>query len=83
MRYFYGGSPWHPGTSLTTNVMGDCPHKHRTPEAAQRCTDDLERRLQGVPGMRGAWVDRVVMVGDTEGGAPERYANDTKKRWER
>lgn len=65
-RYFIAGSArMIPGTGLPANVTGDCPHRHRTPEAAQRCIDALDRSIKRGHG-RNAYADRVVVaVGET------------------
>ena len=63
MQYYYGGAPYHPGTSLPNNVTGECPHKHKTPGAAQRCIDDMTRSMREGHGPA-AYCDRVVMVAE-------------------
>lgn len=62
MRTTYtAGAPWHAGTMLPTNVTGECPHEHRSPEAAQRCIDALDRSIKRGHGQH-AHADRRVMV---------------------
>lgn len=59
--YYYAGAPRHPGTPLPSNVTGECPHEHRSPEAAQRCIDELDRSIKRGTNGHGH-ADRVVMV---------------------
>lgn len=70
---YYGGAPRHPGTPLPSNVTGECPHEHRTPEAAQRCIDDVDRSIKRGNGP-GAYCDRVVMVWHA-------YTSGTRHAW--
>lgn len=58
--HYIAGAPFMPGTNLPSNVTGECPHRHRTPEAAQRCIDDMDRRIKRGHG-RHAYCDRVVI----------------------
>jgi hypothetical protein len=67
---YYAGAPCIPGTGLPRNVTGNCPHEHRTPEAAQRCIDALDRAIKRGHGPN-AYCDRIVMVYEDETG--ERY----------
>jgi len=60
-RIFFAGAERPPGATLPTNVSGDCPHHHRTPEAAQRCIDQLDRSIKNGHGPN-AYADREVMV---------------------
>lgn len=59
--YFYAGAPLMPGTNLPSNVTGECGHKHRTPEAAERCITALDRAIKRGHGPN-AYCDRVVMA---------------------
>lgn len=67
MVYYVAGSPWHAGTNLHRNVTGECPHHHRTPDAAQKCIDALDRAIKRGHG-RNAYADRVVMEVHADGG---------------
>jgi hypothetical protein len=67
MITYRAGAPWHPGTNLPRNVTGECPHRHRTPQAAQRCIDELDRSIKNGHGA-GAYCDRVVMAEDHDNG---------------
>lgn len=60
-RYYFAGGRRMPGTGLPANVTGDCPHRHRTPEAAERCIDDMDRAIKRGHGPN-AYCDRIVMV---------------------
>ena len=64
--YWFAGAPRIPGTGIPRNVMGDCGHRHRSPEAAQACIDAVDRAFKRRDGMRNCSCDRVVMV--CEGG---------------
>lgn len=59
--YFYAGAPNIPGTGMPRNVTGNCPHRHRTPEAAQRCIDAADRSIKAGHGPN-AYADQIVMV---------------------
>lgn len=65
-RWFFAGAARIPGTGLPGNVTGDCPHRHRTPEAAQRCIDAADRAIKAGHGPA-AYSDRVVMVHEEDG----------------
>lgn len=62
VEYFTAGGMNHPGTGMPANVTGDCPHRHRSPDTAQRCIDDANRRLQSHEGTRNAYYDRGVIA---------------------
>ncbi len=62
MKYFYAGGVRHVGTTLPSNVMGDCPHRHRSPESASACIDKITRQIKSQPGGRDLYCDRIVMV---------------------
>jgi hypothetical protein len=62
-RVYIAGALFHPGTNLASNVTGDCPHRHTTPEAAQQCIERRNRQLAKI----GAYCDRVVIECDTNG----------------
>ena len=65
-RYYYAGAPYHFGTNLPNNVTGECGHEHKTPEAAQRCIDELDASIKR--GSNGSgYCDRVVMVREADG----------------
>jgi hypothetical protein len=66
MAWYYAGAPRRPGTPIPMNVTGDCPHRHRSPEAAQRCIDDMDRSIKRGHGQN-AYCDRVVMVVEVDG----------------
>jgi hypothetical protein len=66
MTHYVAGATWLPGTMVPNNVTGECPHKHRTPEAAQRCIDRLDRSIKRGYGPN-AFADRHVMVVDEKG----------------
>jgi len=72
---YRAGAPWRAGTTMPTNVTGECPHQHKTAEAAQACIDRLDRSIKRGHG-RSAYADRVVM-------AEERYAgvSGVQRRW--
>lgn len=61
-QWYYAGAPLHPGTCIPNNVTGECPHKHRTPGAAQKCIARMDASIKR--GHPGAYCDRVVMVYD-------------------
>jgi len=73
---YRAGAPHHPSTTLPSNVTGECPHLHRTPEAAEACIDRHDRAIKRGHG-RNAYSDRVVMMGNwrpyREGGHFEDY----------
>lgn len=58
--YYVAGAMYAPGTTLPSNVTGECAHRHRTPEAAQRCIEDLDRSIKRGNGQH-AYCDRVVI----------------------
>ncbi len=60
--YYYAGGKRHLGTNLPANVMGDCPHKHRTPAAARACIERFTRQIQSQEWSRSGYCDRIVMV---------------------
>lgn len=62
--YYIAGAPNHPGTTLPANVRGDCPHRHRTPEAAQRCADADDRSVKKGHGQHAYSDRRVIRVVD-------------------
>ena len=64
---YTAGCKHHPGTGLPSNVVGECSHRHRTPEAAQRCIDSLDRSIKRGHG-RHAYADQVVMAVDADTG---------------
>lgn len=64
-RWYSAGADYHPGTNLPANVTGECPHRHRTPEAAQRCIDQMSAAISR--GHGNAYCDRVVMVEECGG----------------
>lgn len=66
MTHYVAGATWMPGTNLANNAMGECPHRHRTPEAAERCIDKLDRAVKRGNGPN-AYCDRVV-IEVTDGG---------------
>lgn len=70
--YYFAGSTYLPGTRVPDNVTGQCPHRHRTPEAAERCIERLDRAIKRGHG-RNAYCDRIVMMADHDGG-PRPYA---------
>jgi len=49
-----------PGTNIPANVTGDCPHLHKTPEAARRCIDDMDRAIKRGHGSD-AYCDRSII----------------------
>lgn len=59
-RYWIAGGHNLPGHNLPGNVTGDCPHHHRTPEAAQHCIDRMDAAIKRGHG-RNAYCDRVVI----------------------
>lgn len=64
--HYYAGAPRRPGSNLPNNVTGECKHRHKTPEAAQRCIDALDRSIKRGHG-EAAYCDRVVMVREADG----------------
>ena len=61
-------------------VMTECGHRHRTPEAAQRCIDRTQRGISRRPGSGGAYCDRYVrLVVDSDDPAAADMISD----WER
>lgn len=60
-RFFYAGAPLVPGTCQPNNVTGECGHQHKTPEAAQRCIDQMDRAIKIGHG-KSAYCDRIVMT---------------------
>jgi hypothetical protein len=60
MTHYKAGAPHHPGTALPNNVTGECPHRHRTPEAAQRCVARADRAIKRGHGTN-AYSDRIVI----------------------
>jgi len=69
--WYMAGAAWAPGTTMPDNVTGECGHRHRTPEAAQRCIDKLDRAIKRGHGPN-AYCDRAVVIVRTTG-APEYY----------
>jgi len=67
MTWYSAGSEYHPGTNLPRSVTGECPHRHRTPEAARRCIEEMDAAIKRGHG-RDAYCDRIVMVEDCGGG---------------
>ena len=63
---YFGGAPYLPGTMLPNNVMGECGHFHRSPDAAQQCIDNANKRLKEQIGMATPYVDRHVMKQEQE-----------------
>lgn len=59
MTHYVAGATWMHGTNVANNVTGECPHRHRTPEAAQRCIDRMDRAIARAN--PGAYCDRVVI----------------------
>lgn len=59
--YFYAGAPRDASTGRVANTTGECEHHHQTPEAAQRCIDEMDRALKRANGPS-AYCDRSVMV---------------------
>lgn len=57
--YYSAGAPY---------ITDECPHRHRTPDGAQRCIDQLDRAIRRVHGPS-ACCARVVMA-HKEGRAP-------------
>ena len=74
VRYRAGGVR-APGTDWASNVTGDCPHLHRTPEAAQACIDDMDRKIKRGHGPN-AYCDRIVLVCDEHGHGAVPYMVD-------
>jgi hypothetical protein len=58
---FFGGAPRIPGTSLPSNVTGDCGHWHRTASAADECNRRHDKAIKKGHG-RNAYSDRRVMT---------------------
>jgi|CXWL01.1.fsa_nt_gi hypothetical protein len=58
--WYIAGGHNHPGTNLPANVTGDCPHRHRTSAAAQRCIDSMDAAVKRGHG-RNAYADRIVI----------------------
>lgn len=73
---YIAGACYHPGTTLPNNVTGECPHRHRTPEAAQKCIDTLDASIKRGHGSN-AYCDRIVMVEDTDTGDRHPYRGDS------
>ncbi len=61
MSYFIAGA-----RLSGDNVTGDCPHRHRTAEAAQACIDRTDRAIKRGHG-RYAYCDRWVIEIDETG----------------
>lgn len=68
-EWWYAGAPFQPGTEIPNNVTGECPHKHRSPDAAQGCIDRVDASMKRRFG-ENAYCDRVVMVHDENGSRP-------------
>lgn len=64
--YYVAGAPYHPGTRMPTNVTGECPHRHRTPEAAERCIEQMDRAIKAGHGPN-AYCDRQVVAFSDDG----------------
>lgn len=64
-RYIAGGKRI-PTTDLPGNVTGDCPHLHRTPQAAQACIEATDRAIKRGHGPN-AYCDRIVLACDDDG----------------
>ena len=64
-KYIAGGYN-HPGTNLPSNVTGDCPHVHRSIEAAQKCIAEMDASIKRGQG-RSAYCDRIVIELDAYG----------------
>lgn len=71
--YFYAGAPNMPTNSIPNNVTGNCPHRHRTPEAAMDYIREMDRAIKRGHGTN-AYCDRIVMVCDDSSGFEERTA---------
>lgn len=63
---FIAGGHNHLGTTLPANVTGDCPHKHRTAEAAEACIARHDAAIKRGHGSN-AYSDRVVIELDYQG----------------
>lgn len=61
--YYFGGTPYHAGTSIPRGVTGDCPHQHKTAAAAQACIDRHNRAIKRGHGQN-AYSDRVIMISE-------------------
>ena len=51
-RYYFAASG---------SVRGQCPHKHRTPEAAERCAEADRRACRSLPGGQ-SYSDRIAVA---------------------
>lgn len=60
ITYYAGAAPL-PGTSVTSNVTGNCGHRHRSAEAAEACIAATDRAIKRYYGQN-SYCDRVVMV---------------------
>lgn len=65
VRWIAGGAR-HPGTGMPSNVTGDCPHLHRTPDAARSCIERTDRAIKRGNGPN-AYADRLVLITDRHG----------------
>ena len=65
--HWFAGGIRLPGTHMPSNVMGDCGHKHRSPEAAAECIDRTTRALHSQVGGQNYYCDRIVMVRRSDG----------------
>jgi len=57
--YYYAGSAYD-------NVTGDCPHRHRSFKAAERCIESMDAAIKRGHG-KAAFCDRVVMIHHQDG----------------
>lgn len=69
IRYIAGAMN-RAGDPTPNNVMGDCGHLHRTPEAAQDCIDQVQRGLARQSS--GYYCDREVIEVEVIKGAHGR-----------
>ena len=59
--YYVAGALFVPGTNLTSNVTGDCAHKHRTATAARQCIARHDAAIKRGHG-NNAYSDRKVIM---------------------
>jgi len=59
---YWGGAPYIPGTVVPANVVGECGHLHRTPEAAEKCIERFNNAVKRGHGSQ-FYADMQVMEG--------------------